>query len=160
MPAIGLGTWLSEPQLLENTVESAINIGYQHIDCASIYLNETAIGKGIQSVLQQNLIQRDNLWVTSKLWNAHHRPEDVLPACRATLAALCLDYLDLYLMHWPIALAPHVGLGFPDTTNPNDYLTLTDVPLLETWQAMEELVKLGLVRYLGVSNFSQSKLSS
>ena len=82
----------------------------------------------------------------------------MLPACKATLAALRLDYLDLYLMHWPIALAPHVGLGFPDTANPNDYLTLTDVPLLETWQTMEELVKLGLVRYLGVSNFSQSKL--
>jgi len=158
IPAIGLGTWKSDPQLLQQAVQFAINSGYQHIDCASIYQNEAVIGDALHYVLAQNIVDREQLWITSKLWNSSHRPEDVLPACKATLKALRLDCLDLYLMHWPIAVAPHVGVSFPDVNVADNFLTLDEVPIKDTWQAMEELVSSGLVRYIGVSNFSQTKL--
>lgn len=160
MPAIGLGTWQSEPNEVTDAVEYALSIGYQHIDCAAFYFNEGEVGQGIQTALQKKSISRDALWVTSKLWNSFHRPEDVILALKRSLTALRLDYLDLYLMHWPIAFAKHVGLDFPNASNRNDYLTLEEVPLIETWQAMEEAVSQGLIQHIGVSNFSEKKLTA
>lgn len=158
MPSIGLGTWKSDPEVLKKATQLAINTGYKHFDCAAIYQNEPAIGDALNHALTTHKVSRDQLWVTSKLWNSYHRPEDVLSACKATLKALRLDYLDLYLMHWPVAFAPHVGLALADPDTADDFLSLDQAPISDTWQAMEQLVSSGLVRYIGVSNFSQTKL--
>ena len=158
MPQIGLGTWQGEPGEVDAAVAYALGIGYRHIDCAAYYLNEEDVGKGIHQALSDRVLSRDELWVTSKLWNGFHDPADVIPAIKASLQALKLDYLDLYLMHWPIAFARHVGLAMPNANQPDDYLTLDEMPLLDTWCAMAEAKHIGLVKHIGVSNFSQTKL--
>lgn len=155
LDAIGLGTWKSEPGKVEKAIISAIESGYKHIDCAAVYGNEAEIGKAFQKAFQDNLISRENLWVTSKLWNTAHKSEDVIPALKQTLSDLKLDYLDLYLIHWPVAFRPDLE-GFPEKNE--DFLSLEEVPIIETWQAMLEAKDQGLVKHLGVSNFSISKL--
>ena len=153
IPAIGLGTWLATDGVAQAVIE-AINIGYRHIDCAAIYKNESIIGTALQTVFQSTL-PREDLWLTSKLWNSCHKPEDVRPACLQTLKDLNVDYLDLYLMHWPVAFT-NIGLTIPD--NATDFLALETCPLGETFSAMQELVTEGLVKNIGVSNFSISKI--
>ena len=101
MPILGLGTWKSDPGEVYNAVREAIKIGYRHIDCAAVYDNEHLIGETFREVLDGGLFDREELWVTSKLWNDKHAAEDVIPACRQTLKDLQLEYLDLYLIHWP-----------------------------------------------------------
>ncbi len=101
-------------------------------------------------------IKRENVWVTSKLWNNAHKKEDVIPALKNTLNDLKLDYLDLYLMHWPVAFRPGLE-GFPEKDE--DFLSLDEVPIIETWNAMIEAKKQGLVKHIGVSNFSSKKLA-
>jgi len=155
LDTIGLGTWKSEPGKVGEAVLSAIKTGYKHIDCAAVYGNEAEIGEAFTTAFQQNLIKRENLWVTSKLWNTAHKSEDVIPALKQTLKDLQLDYLDLYLIHWPVAFRPDLE-GFPE--NNEDFLSLDEVPIIETWEAMLEAKKQGLVKHLGVSNFSVAKL--
>ena len=155
MSAIGLGTWKSEPGKVSDAVLSALKSGYKHIDCAAVYGNEAEIGKALQTAFSQNIIKREHLWITSKLWNTAHKADDVIPALKQTLMDLQLDYLDLYLIHWPVALRPDLE-GFPE--NNEDFLSLDEVPIIETWNAMIEAKKQGLVKHLGVSNFSISKL--
>ncbi|WP_317041539.1 aldo/keto reductase [Maribacter stanieri] len=104
MPILGLGTFRSEPNEVYNAVLSAIKIGYRHIDCAAAYGNEKEVGNAIADAIKQGLVSREDLWVTSKLWNASHGEENVIPALNQTLEDLQLDYLDLYLIHWPVAL--------------------------------------------------------
>ncbi|MCA9133709.1 MAG: aldo/keto reductase, partial [Planctomycetales bacterium] len=128
-------------------------------DAACDYGNEPQVGEGIRRALAQGLCTREQLWVTSKLWNTYHRPENVRPALERTLRDLGLDYLDLYLIHFPVALryvAPEVRyppgwLFDPDAAQPK--METDAVPLAETWGALEELQQAGLVKHLGVSNF-------
>lgn len=151
---IGLGTWKSKPGEVGAAVESAIEMGYRHIDCAAIYMNEQEIGIAIQNCIKRGIIKREDLWITSKLWNNAHRKNEVIPALKKTLADLQLDYLDLYIIHWPVAIKNEII----NAKEPEDYLPLSEVPVSETWSGMEEAHKMGLARHIGVSNFSQKKL--
>eukprot|EP01098_Paradermamoeba_levis_P005003 TRINITY_DN2125_c0_g1_i1.p1 TRINITY_DN2125_c0_g1~~TRINITY_DN2125_c0_g1_i1.p1 ORF type:complete len:316 (-),score=101.44 TRINITY_DN2125_c0_g1_i1:28-921(-) len=141
IPLFGLGTWRAEPGLVGQAVKDSLKLGYRHIDCAAVYQNEDEVGKAIADFLADpaNNLKREDLFITSKLWNTAHKREQVKPACLKTLKDLQLTYLDLYLIHVPVA---HDEKGQPIL-----------VPLQETWQAMEELVKEGLVRSIGISNF-------
>ncbi len=155
LDAIGLGTWKSEKGKVEEAVYAALKSGYTHIDCALVYGNESEVGHALNKALNEGVLTRDDLWVTSKLWNNAHKKEDVIPALQQSLKDLQLDYLDLYLMHWPVAFKPGLE-GFPQ--NDNDYLSLEEVPIIETWNAMLDAKKKGLVKHVGVSNFSIKKL--
>jgi alcohol dehydrogenase (NADP+) len=154
MPAIGLGTWKSGKGEVGKAVITAIENGYRHIDCAATYGNEAEIGEAFEKILTQGKVKREELWITSKLWNNAHRKDDVIPALKQTLQDLKLEYLDLYLIHWPVAFKP--GVEFPQ--NDDEYLSLSEVPVTETWQMMVEAKKSGLVKHIGVSNFSIPKL--
>ena len=156
VPSFGLGTWKSEPGKVYEAVLEAIKVGYRHIDCAPIYENEKEVGAAIRKAIERGLVKREELWVTSKLWNSYHARHDVSKGLEKSLIDLKLDYLDLYLMHWPVA--QRAGSTFPESVD--DLLSLEDVPLAETWQGMEALAKKGLVRHIGVSNFGIRNLSS
>nr|XP_034976005.1 1,5-anhydro-D-fructose reductase-like [Zootoca vivipara] len=155
MPQLGLGTWLSPPGIVQGAIEVAIKNGYRHIDCAYFYDNEGAIGEGLEKVLKEGIVKRDDLFIVSKLWNSYHAPEDVKPACLETLKLLRLDCLDLYLMHSPMGIQNVKG----DTLPQKDGKVLqTDVDYVDTWKAMEKLVDEGLVKCIGVANFNQCQL--
>ncbi|MDH3622307.1 MAG: aldo/keto reductase [Myxococcales bacterium] len=154
MPALGLGTWKSEPEAVYGAVRTAIDVGYRHIDCAAIYQNEEEIGRALTDAFAAGDVKREEMWVTSKLWNDSHAPEHVQRALKRSLKRLQLDYLDLYLIHWPVALRHGVDLP----RGPEDFLSLSTIPLASTWAAMLEVDEQGLVREVGVSNFSKRKI--
>lgn len=156
MPMLGLGTWKSKPGDVYKAVKVAIRLGYRHIDCALIYGNEAEIGKALAECFQDGVVTREEMWITSKLWNDAHAPEHVQPGIEQTLADLQLDYLDLYLIHWPVCIKK--GEGFP--LSKEKLISLDQLPIATTWQAMEALVEKGLTRHIGVSNFSAKKLKS
>jgi alcohol dehydrogenase (NADP+) len=156
MPILGLGTWKSKPGEVYEAVKAAIRLGYRHLDCARIYGNEAEIGKAFAESFAEGVVTREEMWITSKLWNDSHAPEHVQSGLEETLADLQLDYLDLFLMHWPVALKK--GASFPMA--PEKMISLKNLPLDATWSAMESLVDKGLCRHIGVSNFSQTKLKS
>jgi alcohol dehydrogenase (NADP+) len=157
IPTIGLGTWKSQPGEVGSAVEAALKAGYRHIDCAAIYRNEAEIGEALERVFKRGEIQREDVHITSKLWNNAHRPEDVIPALQKTLRDLRLDYLDLYLIHWPVAFRSGLE-GFPQSES--DFLTPEEAPVDETWAAMLEARSAGMIRHAGVSNFSTKKLDA
>ena len=160
MPAVGLGIWKIDRSDTARVVHDAIELGYRHIDRASDYGNEVEAGQGIRAAIADGHVTRDELWVTSKLWNTNHRAQHVRPACERTLSDLGLDYLDLYLIHFPIALKyvppgeryPAEWFYDPEAKNPS--MQVDAVPLAETWHAMEALVDAGLVKHIGVCNYT------
>lgn len=156
MPALGLGTWKSSNGEVAGAVTQAIEIGYRHIDCASIYQNQKEIGTALAGAVKKGQLKREELWVTSKLWNNAHAKKHVQPALERTLKDLQLDYLDLYLIHWPINFQPNIV--FPRRAE--EYLGPDEIPIIETWQAMENMVKKGLCRFIGVCNFNLSRLDA
>jgi alcohol dehydrogenase (NADP+) len=156
MPMLGLGTWKSAPGEVYDAVTAALQAGYRHIDCAPIYGNEAEVGQALSDAFDDGTVTRDEVWITSKLWNDAHAPEHVRPALEETLNDLQLDAIDLYLMHWPVAIEH--GLDMPSSAD--ELISLDEIPLSATWAAMEELVSEGLARHIGVSNFNVPKLQS
>lgn len=158
MPAIGLGTFGSDHatgEAVAAAVYEAIELGYRHIDCAAAYRNEREIGESLRRATAGG-VARDQLWITSKLWNNRHAPTDVAPACEQSLRDLGLDELDLYLVHWPFPNThqPGVDVGSRDSSA-RPYI---HERYMDTWGEMEKLVDRGLVRHIGTSNMTIPKL--
>jgi alcohol dehydrogenase (NADP+) len=158
IPAVGLGTFGSDrftATEIADAVIGAASVGYRHFDCAAVYGNEKEIGISLQEVMGTG-IKRDELWVTSKLWNDKHAEGDVVPACRQTLQDLQLEYLDLYLIHWPFPNhhAPGVDVKSRDP-HAGPYIHEN---YMKTWRQMEKLAEMGLVRHIGTSNMTIPKL--
>jgi alcohol dehydrogenase (NADP+) len=158
MPAIGLGTFGSDhaqPDEVANAVRGAIAAGYRHIDCAAVYMNEDRIGAVLHDVFAAGL-RREELWITSKLWNDKHAPEDVIPACKKSIADLGCEYLDAYIVHWPFPNYHPPGCTVESrSANARPYI---HDEFMATWRAMENLVDVGLVRHIGTSNVTVPKL--
>ncbi|XP_022817294.1 aldo-keto reductase AKR2E4-like isoform X1 [Spodoptera litura] len=155
MPAIALGTYLgfdkggavtSKDKQLRNVVMEAIDLGYRHFDTAAIYNTEGEVGEAIRLKIDEGVIKREDVFLTTKLWNTHHKREQVAVAMKETLNKTGLDYVDLFLMHWPIAL--------------NEDYSHSNTDYLETWRAMEEMVKLGYTKSIGLSNFNKLQVAT
>ena len=158
MPAIGLGTFGSDhvsADRIAEAVKAAARFGYRHFDCASVYGNQAEIGGALAEVMAAG-VKREELWITSKLWNDKHSPPDVIASCEKSLADLRLNYLDLYLVHWPFPNFHAPGCDV--TARSKDARPYIHANFMKTWTAMEELHKRGLVRHIGTSNMTIPKL--
>jgi D-xylose reductase len=164
VPSVGLGLWKIDQAVSADVVQAAVDCGYRHFDSACDYGNELQTGQGLAGAISSGSVRREDLWITSKLWNTYHRREHVRPALEKSLSDLQLDYLDLYLIHFPIASKyvpidkryPPGWFSDPDADQP--CVEADKVPIIETWRAMEDLVREGLVREIGVCNFGCSLL--
>jgi diketogulonate reductase-like aldo/keto reductase len=158
MPAVGLGTFGSDhvtPNQIAEAVKGAAAVGYRHFDCASVYCNEPEVGSALESI-QAGGVERKNLWVTSKLWNDKHGESDVIASCRKSISDLRLQYLDLYLIHWPFPNFHPPGCDV--SSRSADAKPYIHENYMKTWRKMEELVDMGLVRHIGTSNMTIPKL--
>ncbi|KAH9821372.1 Aldo/keto reductase [Teratosphaeria destructans] len=152
IPAVGLGTWQSEKGQVAAAVEHALKVGYRHIDGALVYQNENEVGQGIKAAIDAGVVKREDIFVTTKLWNSYHaRVEEGIDQ---SLKNLGLDYVDLYLVHWPVAMNPKGNDNiFPKLPN-GERDIVRDWNHVETWKSMEKLMKTGKVKAIGVSNYS------
>lgn len=158
IPVVGLGTFGSDAvpgEMIAAAVKDAAAAGYRHFDCASVYGNEHLIGPALKDI-QALGVTRKELWITSKVWNDHHAPGEVEASCEQSLKDLQLDYLDLYLVHWPFANfhPPHCDVS---TRSPDSKPYIHEA-FMRTWRAMERLVERGLVKHIGTSNMTIPKL--
>jgi len=156
MPALGFGTLIPDAAVTKIATRDALDAGFRHFDCAERYRNEREVGEALQAGLAANAIARDDIFVTTKLWNSNHRPERVEPAFEASLERLGLKRLDLYLIHTPYAFQP----GDEQDPRDQDGNVIYDngVTLLDTWRAMESLVDHGRCRAIGLSDISLNEL--
>ncbi|ABG41385.1 Aldehyde reductase [Paraglaciecola sp. T6c] len=165
MPKVGFGLWKIPQDICADAVYEAIKAGYRHLDSACDYGNEVQVGEGIKRAIDEGICTREDLWITSKLWNTYHAKEHVQQAIERSLSDLQLDYLDLYLIHFPIAQPfvafddryPPEWITDPSAANPK--MELAPVPLFETWHAMESLVEKGLTKEIGVCNYNTGLLN-
>ena len=155
MPALGFGTLIPDAAVTISATRDALEAGFRHFDCAERYGNEREVGEALQAGLAAGGIAREDIFVTTKLWNTNHRPERVEPAFEASLDRLGLNYLDLYLIHTPFAFQPG------DDQDPRDQngnvIYDRGVTLLDTWRAMESLVDRGRCRAIGLSDISSGR---
>jgi diketogulonate reductase-like aldo/keto reductase len=155
IPALGFGTSLSDNTKTRNAVKSAVEVGFRHLDAAERYRNEAEVGAALKDLFAAGTVRREDLFVTTKLWNNNHRPERVKPALQASLNRLGIDAVDLYLVHTPFAFAPGDD---QDPRHPHGDVAYDDgVTLEETWAAMESLVDEGLTRAVGLSDISAER---
>jgi diketogulonate reductase-like aldo/keto reductase len=158
MPAIGLGTFGSDhvgAEQVAQAVKAAAAMGYRHFDCASVYRNEDRVGESFRQIMAGGIARRE-LWIASKLWNNKHAESDVIPSCRQSLDDLGLDYLDMYLVHWPFPNFHPPGCDVSSRSpNARPYI---HGEFMKTWRQMEKLVDLGLTRHIGTSNMTIPKL--
>ncbi|MFT7548882.1 MAG: D-xylose reductase [Candidatus Azotimanducaceae bacterium] len=164
MPKIGFGLWKIAPEDCADVVYQAVKAGYRHFDSACDYGNEKEVGEGLRRAMDEGYCKRRDLWITSKLWNTYHHPDHVDAALERTLSDLQLDYLDLYLIHFPIALEfVPFDMRYPpewvyDPAAANPLMLPVKVPLQDTWRSMEQLKALGRVKHIGVCNYNSGLL--
>ncbi|POS82920.1 putative NAD(P)H-dependent D-xylose reductase xyl1, partial [Erysiphe pulchra] len=159
MPQVGFGLWKVSNNICADTVYSAIKSGYRLFDGAADYGNEKEVGQGVARAIKDGLVKREDLFLVSKLWNSFHDYDKVEPIARKQLADLQIDYFDLYIVHFPIALKwvdPEVRYPPGFYYDGKSEVQLSKAPIHETWKAMEDLVDRGLTRNIGISNFQGS----
>jgi alcohol dehydrogenase (NADP+) len=159
IPVLGLGTFGSDNysnEQIAQAVKTAIRSGFRHIDCASVYGNEKEIGEVLNELITSGEVSRDELWITSKVWNNMHGDGDVISSCRQTLKDLQLNYIDLYLVHWPFPNYHEPGCD-GDARNPNSRPYIHENYMV-AWRQMEQLVEMGLVKSIGTSNMTIPKM--
>ena len=155
-PAVGFGTLIPDPVATRQATKTALEVGFRHFDCAERYRNEEAVGTAMQDVFKEGKVRREEVFVTTKLWNTNHRPERVKPAFEASLRRLQLDYADCYIIHTPFAFRP--GEDFHPTDAQGQLAYDTGVTLLDPWQALERLVDEGRCKAIGLSDITLEKL--
>jgi diketogulonate reductase-like aldo/keto reductase len=152
LPAVGFGTLIPDPLATQHAAKTALEVGFRHLDCAERYRNEDAVGDAMQAACKAGTIRREDIFVTTKLWNTNHRPERVKPAFDASLRRLQLDYVDCYLIHTPFAFRPG------DEQDPRDergqVIYDSGVTLVDTWRALERLVDDGHCKSIGLSDIT------
>ena len=156
IPALGFGTLIPDPAVTITATKDALAAGFRHFDCAERYGNEREVGTALQAGLAAGNIAREEIFVTTKLWNSNHRPERVAPAFQASLDRLALSYLDLYLIHTPFAFQP--GDDHDPRDQNGNVIYDRGVTLLDTWKALEALVDHGNCRAIGLSDITLNEL--